>query len=523
MGKGLKVKIEPYKSSAGEKERVLTDAVTETPRIIGFSLIFQRMLPDFSELMKLLRSNGIKSHFTIGGHFPTIEPAKTLELMPELDTVIRHEGEITLWELYSHLDSPETWPGIRGLAFRSGSSSGKGSSKSGNSGSGRKIEITPPRPLIGDLDSIPFPVRREQLETHRGLGVCSILASRGCFFNCSFCSIRQFYNDAIGPRRRMRSPSNVVEEMASLFKRNVRIFKFVDDDFGMKSKQQNEWLNAFADELEDKGIANQILWRTSCRVDELELSNLNRMREVGMAYVYLGIESGCEQGLKTCNKRFSVKQVYGALDLIESAKLKFDYGFMLLDPDSTFDTIREDIIFLRELSREGRVSVHFTKMFPYVGTPIAYRLAKEGRLEGNLVFPNYKYLDPRLNVFEFFLSLTFHEAIFEGAGVVNKLQMFRFDSEVIDRFFPDRFDSKEYAESVRRLTQRYNESVLETLELTLNFMGERNYEEILSNWGMLQFLSQQELSVQSEIGKALDSLRPKAMNEPGKNAMKGSP
>ena len=226
--------------------------------MVGFSLIFQRMLTEFAALAKYLRLHGVTAHFTMGGHFPTIEYTKTLELIPELDTVVRHEGENTTLELYRQLDNPELWPKIKGIAFRKNSS----------------VEVNPPRPLVEDLDSFPFPIRRAKAQRHRGLGICSILASRGCYYSCSFCSVRQFYGSAPGPRRRSRSPSNVAQEMEQLFRNGIRIFKFVDDDLGMKTKLQQDWISEFAQELKRRDLARKILWRISNRVDELDIDCL---------------------------------------------------------------------------------------------------------------------------------------------------------------------------------------------------------------------------------------------------------
>ena len=138
--KGIDVEILPCQNVS--KEGILKQINKRNPKIIGFSLIFQRMIFDFAELIDYLRNNGVKSHFTIGGHFPTLEYEKILELLPGLDTVVRHEGELTLLDLYRHLKSQSQWSEIRGIAYRRNGA----------------IEVTSPRPLIQDLNSLPFPV-----------------------------------------------------------------------------------------------------------------------------------------------------------------------------------------------------------------------------------------------------------------------------------------------------------------------------------------------------------------------------
>ncbi len=66
------------------------------------------MLPDFSDLICYLRNKGVKAHFNMGGHFPTVEYEETLKLIPGLDTLVRHEGEFTLLELFQQLDPPDS-------------------------------------------------------------------------------------------------------------------------------------------------------------------------------------------------------------------------------------------------------------------------------------------------------------------------------------------------------------------------------------------------------------------------------
>ena len=487
---GVKVEIEPYQKSA--KDAILERIRKEKPKIVGFSLIFQRMLSDFKELIEYLRESGVAAHFTMGGHFPTIEFQKVLEMIPGLDTVVLHEGEETMLELYRNLNSPDLWPKIRGIAYREGMS----------------IRVTLPRQLIRDLDSLPFPVRHDELRTHMGLGMVSVLASRGCYYNCSFCSIREFYKDAPGPRRRSRSPRNVVKELEQLFEKGARIFNFRDDDFSLKKGSQQEWIEELAEELRKTGLADQILWRVSCRVDEVDEDIVKMLKEVGLEFLYLGIESGSDQGLKTFNKHYDVNETYLTLDVLEKTKMNFEYGFMLLDPDTDFNSIRDNIHFLKELGKNGRVVVHFTKMLPYAGTPIAGRLKQEGRLKGTIDSPEYSYHDSRIDLMEIFLTQSFNHMLFDFGGLVNRLQSAQFSAVVLDKFYHYLFDTKAYTESVRNLIIKCNERTLETMTLAEKFIENKSHEEILQNWNELEMLSEKALNTQSRIKAELDDLRP---------------
>ena len=486
---GIAAGIEPWDPAA--RERILARIRRGRPRIVGFSLIFQRMLPEFAELIAYLRRNRVKSHFTIGGHFPTIAPGETLRAIPGLDTVVRHEGEITLLELYRAADQPDSWGAIPGLAFR----------RSG------RVRVNRPRPLIANLDTVPFPARRNQVAQHRGFGICSLIASRGCYYDCSFCSVHEFYSGAPGPNRRTRSPSNVAQEMERLFReQGARLFIFKDDDLSTRGTTQVAWIQDFALELKRRRLADRILWRISCRVDEVDAEPLQRLQEVGLTAVYLGIESGTSQGLKTCNKRFALPAVRRALDILDRLGLMFDFGFMLLDPESTVQSVRDNIAFLGEISDGGRACVHFTKMFPYVGTPIAARLRRERRLTGTLASPDYAFRDRRLNLFQMFLSDVSQKRNFDTQGLVNRLSLARFDALVVAKFLSRRFDAGAYERETRARVDDANQSILATMARAVDFIDRRSTAEIARDWGYLDALLEAQLKADAEISRQITHL-----------------
>src|SRR5687767_7591227 len=98
-----------------EPEKILKQALEIQPVLIGFSLIFQFFIDRYAALLYLLRANGIDCHFTMGGHFPSLSYEQTLDLVPELDSVVRFEGEITLVELVDAVSEGKDWRGIHGL------------------------------------------------------------------------------------------------------------------------------------------------------------------------------------------------------------------------------------------------------------------------------------------------------------------------------------------------------------------------------------------------------------------------
>jgi radical SAM superfamily enzyme YgiQ (UPF0313 family) len=197
-------------------EDILRLALEIKPLLIGFSLIFQFFIDRFGALAQAMRAVGIDCHFTMGGHFPSLSYQQTLELVPQLDSVVRFEGETTLVELVDAISTGSDWRGVHGIAYCDDG----------------QVIATPARALVENLDELPFPERNYEPQVMLGRNLMPIIASRGCARTCSFCSIHTFYRAAPGKIVRTRKPSEVVREMRMLYEeRGVRIFLFQDDDF----------------------------------------------------------------------------------------------------------------------------------------------------------------------------------------------------------------------------------------------------------------------------------------------------
>ena len=459
-----------------------------SPVLVGFSIIFQYSLRDFGGLMAAVRAAGVTAHFTCGGHFPSLCPERTLAELPELDSVVRFEGERTAAELLSCLTSHADHSTIEGLACRQGQS----------------VLINPPRPLVEDLDTLPWPHRGELRQVCRGGGVAPVLASRGCLYNCSFCSIHNFYAGAPGPARRVRSPKDVVAEMRHLFDtRGVRFFLFQDDDFAFRSRLQRNWISSYLDELDAAELSSRIGWKISCRVDDVEPELMSRCRDRGLLTVYLGIESGSERGLQTLNKRASVADNLAAVDTLSRIGVEFDTGFMLFEPDSTFETVAENIEFLRELARRGGPPVSFVKMLPLAGTAIQKRLAAEGRLSEDDVRPDYDLLDPRLDWYALWVTLAFSFRNSDPNGLVERLRQAWFDAIAL-RVLGREPACEGYASALRNLIDRANQSALDCLAQGLELTSRcSSKEEVALQWSYLNRLAVCEREDEEQISEAL--------------------
>ena len=255
-----------------------------------------------------------------------------------------------------------------------------------------------------------------------------MLASRGCLYDCTFCSIRQFYQGAPGPLRRTRSPQSVVEEMVDLYEQDgVRFFNFQDDDFAAKTQEQRRWLNQFLVEMSAAGLSDRVIWKIACRVDDVDIELMRQCQKHGLAGVYLGVESGNPTGLQALNKHVTVQQNAAAIHTLKALDIPFEIGFMLFDPSSTVETVAQNIHFLRQMMSDGKAPVNFCKMLPYAGTPIEAQLKREGRLRGTISQPDYSFLDPRMDLYAHFVHQTFQRRNFKYSGLVERLCTCLFD------------------------------------------------------------------------------------------------
>lgn len=286
-----------------------------------------------------------------------------------------------------------------------------------------------------------------------------LLASRGCARTCSFCSIHTFCRTAPGKVVRTRRPAEVVREMRWLHEtQGITIFLFQDDDFPLFGKVWRRWAGEFVDELHRSGLSRRIIWKINCRADAVEPELMARMRDAGLYIVYMGLESGTEEGLRTLNKGITVEQNLRAVRILKELGIMFEFGFMLLDPSSSFESVRANVDFLRQIVGDGCASATFCRMLPYDGTPIKDSLAEAGRLKGGVTAPDYDFLDPRLD--EFYLRLANivnvtgwihgHEAL------TPQLNWAWNEVAVLERLFPDLPGMPLYGDELRQLTHESN-------------------------------------------------------------------
>ncbi|MFY9572998.1 MAG: hypothetical protein WAV20_16490 [Blastocatellia bacterium] len=109
----------------------------------------------------------------------------------------------------------------------------------------------------------------------------------------------------------------------------------------------------FLDHLHRTGLAGRAIWKINCRADAVDPDLFVAMRDAGLYLVYMGLESGAEDGLDVLHKQITVEQNLRAVSILKEIGLMYEFGFMMFDPSSTFETVRDNVKFLRKITGDG--------------------------------------------------------------------------------------------------------------------------------------------------------------------------
>ena len=273
----------------------------------------------FFDLLAELRRRHYETPIALYGFFPTLTWKDILDQYLAVDYVIVGEPEDTLVELARSLKSG-TPASIKGLALRIQ----------------EETVFIGRRPPIAPLDRLPFPLR-PSLPTEE---TTSILASRGCYNNCSFCLIPTL--DGRKSSWRSRSPANIVAEITELMAHGKTDFYFVDPNFIGPGKAGKEQTLILAHSL--AGLA--IKFGMECRANDLTPGLMRTLVDAGLTSLLLGIESGSPHILKRLGKHTNIAQNERAIATVRDAGLEPEIGFIMFDALSTLDDITENLNFL---------------------------------------------------------------------------------------------------------------------------------------------------------------------------------
>lgn len=290
-----------------------------------------------------------------GGAHVTFWDDHALEEYPQLDIVIRREGENTLLELVQRIEAGQSCNDVLGTTLRVDG----------------KIVRNPDRPYIEDLDSLPFPARHLwPMERFRELeDILYLAASRGCVYWCEFCTTVRMH----GRKYRMRSPKNVVDEIEHLHKTyGISKFTFCDDAFTVDQARTEE----LCAEILKRGL--KIEWNCGTRVDMLTQELLAKMKEAGCISVWFGVESGTQQVLDAMKKGISPELTEKVLGWVREAGLKPVPNVILGFPGETKESAWKTIKFIEKVAPDAVGFYNVATPFP--GTPMYDTVKAQGWL-----------------------------------------------------------------------------------------------------------------------------------------------
>jgi anaerobic magnesium-protoporphyrin IX monomethyl ester cyclase len=332
------------------QEDFKTELAKRQPDIVGVTsttLTYKSAL----HVMKTAKETHPKCVTAIGGPHVTFWDENALNECPEIDVVVRKEGENTMLELSQRVEAGKTFHDLLGTTCK----------KNG------KIVRNEDRAYIENLDELPFPAHHLFPLSHLqkyGKVIFPLSTSRGCTFWCNFCSaVRMF-----GRKYRMRSPKSVIEELQFLYdKFGARQFTFYDDAFSVDQKRAFE----ICEEIQKRKM--KILWDCETRVDMVTKELLDEMKKAGCLAVWFGVEAGSKQVLDAMAKGLTLEKTKKAFKMAKESGLMTVASVILGFPEETPETARETIKFVEEIKPDD---VGYYIATPYPGTPM-YDYVKE--------------------------------------------------------------------------------------------------------------------------------------------------
>ncbi|EKE05553.1 MAG: radical SAM protein [uncultured bacterium] len=349
----FKVAIYDMHIKALQPEDIIKKYRNSKPEIVAIS-VTTPTFPNALRIAKLLKAWDKNVIIVIGGSHATSSPEESIE-SDSVDYVVIGEGEITMLELAnSVIRDNKPLSEVKGIAFKD------------NNGN---IEFAKIQERIADLDTLPYP-DRELLDIESYYQKGSIISSRGCPYNCNYCSCASI----AGHTYRTHSVNYVLKEIAYLIEKyGFKYFDFHDDTFNLIPKRVFE----FCSEIEKRKM--DFKWGCFCRVTNFNTELATAMKNSGCEVVQFGVEAGNQKVLNSIKKKIQLKEVENAVIAASKAGIRqVACGFIIGHSDDTEETVLETIDFGVKLVKLGATSLTISVLTPYPGTEVYNKLGKSG-------------------------------------------------------------------------------------------------------------------------------------------------
>jgi anaerobic magnesium-protoporphyrin IX monomethyl ester cyclase len=301
-----------------------------------------------------------------GGQHFSATAQESLEEYPEIDIIVRGEGEETLVELTKSVEKKANLSGISGISFRNK----------------HEIRHNPPRPLIDNLDRLPFPgyhfVKDYVHLYHFTMMAGSkarygmVEASRGCTHHCTFCSQWKHWQGSC----RHKSVKRVADEIEFLYNNyGSRLLWLTDDNFGLDQRMEN-----LCDELIKRDFSDDITCFMQARCDDVVQNQhlLSKMRRAGINWLLLGVESNSQSKLDSFRKGTKPEDAVGAVRLLKQNGIFSQATCIIGERKDSHDSIEDLRIFVNELDPDLAI---FMILTPFPGTDLYAEAKHNGWIE----------------------------------------------------------------------------------------------------------------------------------------------
>ena len=340
------------------EEQKLIDAVKNAD-VVGMTVLSFSLLNSV-EIVKVIKEIKPQIKVIIGGPHCTLFPKKALE-ETRADISVQGDGEAIILDIKKAITGKIDFSEISGIYYREND----------------EIKNGPPLKLIEDIDSIPFPIRHLVNKYNYGTEYnpnikkgefTSIITSRGCPFNCKFCS----RNSISMKTFRRRSTKNILEEIKSLSEMGYKYVSFADDSFLENKKQAIELFEGII--KEQYGMKFII---TAARVNSADEELFKKMKKAGVTHIQFGLESGNQDVLDFYNKKINLDKIRYAVNLGHNMGFFTIGSFILGAPFETKEHFEKTIQFAKSLPID---SVSFLPLRYMAGSELWCGAVKDGKI-----------------------------------------------------------------------------------------------------------------------------------------------
>jgi anaerobic magnesium-protoporphyrin IX monomethyl ester cyclase len=336
---------------------VIAEIEKDTPKIVGISVNL------FSYRTSLRLTNKLKENFPdiiviLGGPTPSNTPLKVINGC-KADAVVVGEGEETFNEIINNYKNKKPlFKDVNGIIYRDR----------------ENIIQNRGRDFIKDINSIPFPAYYllPDLKIYKSRArkkpIAPLLTSRGCPYQCIYCSKDVFKNVC-----RMRSPENIIKEIDTLVEEyGVKQIDILDDNFAINKKRTEKILDILIERNYDLCINLQ----TGVRTEGLDQNIINKMKKAKIWKMSIGVESGVPAMLGKIKKQLDLKHVLDVTNMAKKCGMKV-YGFFMIGlPGDTPETMQKTIDFAVKMDPN---IANFCITTPFPGTELYNMIKKRGR------------------------------------------------------------------------------------------------------------------------------------------------